>query len=49
MMSQTGKQIITIHTMPDISRSKGISFEKERNTMKFGKLIKYNMRDIYLI
>ena len=33
MTSQTGKQIITIHVLPDISRSKG------SQAMKFGQLI----------
>ena len=40
-MSQTGKQIITIHILPDISRSKEIP------TMKFCQLIKYNIKNIY--
>ena len=42
MTSQPGKQTITIHILPNISRSKRI--EK----MKFGQLIEYNMRDIFL-
>ena len=33
MTSQTGKQIITIHVLPNISRSKG------NQAMKFGQLI----------
>ena len=33
MTSQTGKQIITIHVLPDISRS------KSSQAMKFGQLI----------
>ena len=42
MMSQTGQQIITIHILPNISRSK-------RNfTMKFGQIIKYSMRNIFI-
>ena len=42
MTSQTGKQIITIHILPNISRSKG------NQTMKFGHLIAHNMRKIFL-
>ena len=34
MTSQTGQQIITIHILPNILRSKG------NQSMKFGKLIK---------
>ena len=41
-MSQTGKQIITIHILPDISRS------KDNQTMKFGQLLESNMRNIFL-
>ena len=37
MTSQTGKQIITIHILPNISRSKG------NQTIKFGQLIEYNV------
>ena len=33
MASQTGQQTITIHILPDISRSKG------NQAMKFGQLI----------
>ena len=33
MTSQTGKQIITIHVLPNIPRSKG------NQAMKFGQLI----------
>ena len=40
-MSQTGKQTIAIHKLPNISRSKG------NQTMKFGQLIEYNMRNIF--
>ena len=36
MMSQTGQEIITIHILSDISRSKG------NQTIKFGPLIEYN-------
>ena len=41
MTSQT-KQVITINIFPNISRSKG------NQTMKFGLLIDYNMRNIFL-
>ena len=41
-MSQTGKQTIAMHILPDISRCKG------NQTMKFGQLIEYNMRNIFL-
>ena len=39
MTAQTGKQMITMHIFPNISRSKG------NQTMKFGQL-KYNMKNI---
>ena len=42
MTSQPGQQIITIHILSNISRS------KDNQTMKFGKLIEYNMRNIFL-
>ena len=42
MTSQTGQQIITIHALPNISRSKG------NQAMKFGQLIKYSMINIFL-
>ena len=42
MRSQPGKPTIAIHLLPNISRSKG----KQR--MKFGQLIDYNMRNIFL-
>ena len=44
MTSQTGQQIITIttHILPNISRS------KRNQTMKFGQLIEYNMRNTFL-
>ena len=42
MTSQPGKQAITIHTLPNISKSKG------NQTMKFGQLIEYNKRNIFL-
>ena len=40
MMSQTGKQMITIHIMSNICKSKG------NQTIKFGQLTEYNMRNI---
>ena len=42
MMPQTGKQRMTIHMLPNISRSKG------NQIMRFGQLIKCNMRNIFL-
>ena len=39
MTAQPGKQTITIHMQPDISRSKG------NQTMKLGQSIEYNMRN----
>ena len=41
MTPQTGQQIITIHILPNILRSKG------NQAMKFGLLIKYSMRNIF--
>ena len=41
-MSQAGKEIITIHILPNISRS------KDNKTMKFRSLIEYNRRNIFL-
>ena len=38
---ETGEQIITIPILPNISRSKG------NQTLKFGQLIEYNMRNIF--
>ena len=43
MTSQTGQQIITIHILPNISRS------KSNHTMKVSQLIEYNMRNIFLV
>ena len=37
MTKQPGKQIITIHILPSISRS------KDNQTMKFGQLKEYNI------
>ena len=42
MTSQPGLQTIAIHVFPTISRSKG------NQTMKFGQLIEYNKRNIFL-
>ena len=42
MTSQPGKLTITIHILPNISRSKG------NQAMKFSHLIEYNMRNIFL-
>ena len=42
MTTQSGKQAITIHILPNILRSKG------NQTIKFGQLIGYNMRNIFL-
>ena len=40
--SQTGKQIITMHILPNISRS------KDNQAGDFGQLIEYNMINISL-
>ena len=42
MTSQPGKQAIAIHTLPNILKS------KSNQTMKFGQLIEYNKRNIFL-
>ena len=42
MASQAGQQIITTHILPNISRS------KSNQKMKFGQLIEYNTKNIYL-
>ena len=42
MTSQHGRKIIPIHILLDISRSKG------NQTMRFGQLIEYNMKNIFL-
>ena len=41
MTSQPGKQIIAIHILHNLSRSWG------NQTMKFGHLIEYNMKNIF--
>ena len=43
LTSQPGKQTIGIHILPNISRSKG-----NQQTMNFGQLVEYNMRNIFL-
>ena len=42
MTSQPGEQTIVIHILPKISRS------KDNQTTKFGQLIEYNNRNIFL-
>ena len=42
MTPHSGKQTITIHILSSISRSKG------NQTMKFGELMKYNVKKIFL-
>ena len=42
MKSKLGYQTIVVHILPNISRS------KDNQTMKFGQLIEYNMRNIFL-
>ena len=42
MTSQPGLQTIAIHILPNISDSKG------EQTMKFGQLLEYNKRNIFL-
>ena len=42
MTSQPGKQTIAIHILPYISKS------KDNQTVKFGQLIEYNMRKVFL-
>ena len=43
MMSQPGKQTFTIHILPSISES------KSNQIMKFGQLIEYNEKNIFLL
>ena len=43
MTSQAGQQTNVIHMFSNISRNKGIE------TMKFGQLVEYNMRNIILV
>ena len=42
MTSQPAKRTSAIHILPNISRSKG------NQTIQFGQLIEYNMRNIFL-
>ena len=42
MTSQPGQQTIGIHILPNISRT------KDNQTMKFGQLIEYSMRNIFV-
>ena len=42
MTSKSCYQTIAIHILPNISRSKG------NKAMKFGQLIEYNMRNIFV-
>ena len=42
MMSQPGKQVIAIHLLPNISR------KKDNQAIKFGQLIEYKMRKIFI-
>ena len=42
MTSQPGLETMAIHILPNISQSKG------NQTVKFGKLIEYNKRNIFL-
>ena len=42
MMSEPGKQRIAMHILPNISRS------KDNQVSKFGQLIEYNMKNIFV-
>ena len=42
MTSQTGKQMVTIHILPNIARS------KDNQIMKFDQLIEINVRNMFL-
>ena len=42
MTSQPGEQTTAIHILPNISRSKW------NQAMKFGQLIEYNMRNVFV-
>ena len=41
MALQPGKQAITLHILPHISKSKG------NQTIKFGQLTQYNVRNVF--
>ena len=43
MTAQPGLSTIAIHILPNTSQSKG-----NNKTMKFGQLLEYNKRNIYL-
>ena len=43
MTSQPGKQTVAIHVLPNVLKGKG------NQTMKFGELIEYKMRNILLV
>ena len=43
MTLQTGQQVILTHMLPSVSRGKG------NQTLKFGQIIKYIMRNIFLL
>ena len=42
MTSQPGKQTTAVHILPNMSRGKG------NQKVKFGQLIEYNVRNIFL-
>ena len=42
MTSQPGEQTIAIHILPNMSRSKG------NQAIKYGQLIEYNMKNIFV-
>ena len=42
MTLQTGQQIFTIHVLPNVSRSKG------NQVLKFGKLMKHDVRIVFV-
>ena len=42
MISQTWQQVITMHILSNISRS------KDNQKMSFGRLLVYNMRNVFL-
>ena len=44
MTSQSEQQIITVHILLNILRTKG----NQTMTMKFGQLVKHNIRNIFL-
>ena len=42
MTPETGQQIITIHILPNVPRT------RDNQKIKYGRLVKYNMRNIFL-